>query len=201
MKIKKLSKSLLSILSKLFLLPLFIIYKFQNIFFKNERFYSDCAQLVSGIPGTIGDYIRREYYIFTLRKCSNDCHIGYRTIFSHPDAEIGRGVYIGINCMIGTVTIEDDVLIGSNVDILDGAEQHSCERLDIPIRFQDRRIVRKVIGRDCWIGNSAVVMANIGSGCVVGAGSVLVHDIEDYSIAVGNPARVIKKRSASVQPL
>jgi acetyltransferase-like isoleucine patch superfamily enzyme len=52
------------------------------------------------------------------------------------------------------------------------------------------------IGNDVWIGRNAVVMSgvNIADGCVLGACSVLAKDLPPYSIAVGNPARVVKKR-------
>lgn len=192
--VKIIFKPLLSLLAAIILLPIFLIYKLQSIFTKSERFFYDCAQLVSAIPGTFGNYVRKEYYKFTLKKCSDSCSIGFRTIISHPDAEIGEFVYIGINCMIGTVKIENDVLIGSNVDIIDGKRTHSFDSLDIPIRFQKGTIEKITIGKDSWIGNSTVIMANIGKGCVIGAGSVVVDDIESFSVAVGNPAKIIKKR-------
>jgi acetyltransferase-like isoleucine patch superfamily enzyme len=52
------------------------------------------------------------------------------------------------------------------------------------------------IGADCWFGMGACVLpgARIGDGCIVGAGSVVADDISPYTVAVGNPARVIKSR-------
>ncbi|WP_223253171.1 DapH/DapD/GlmU-related protein [Arthrobacter sp. AFG7.2] len=52
------------------------------------------------------------------------------------------------------------------------------------------------IGRDVWIGASSVILGGIaiGQGSVVGAGSVVTRDIPEYSIVVGNPARVIGRR-------
>jgi maltose O-acetyltransferase len=46
-----------------------------------------------------------------------------------------------------------------------------------------------------WVGGNVTILAGItiGNGCVVGAGSVVTRDVEDYSVVVGNPARVIKK--------
>ena len=53
------------------------------------------------------------------------------------------------------------------------------------------------IGNDCWIGSNVVITAkchSIGNGAVVGAGSIVTHDVEPYSVVAGNPARKIKKR-------
>ncbi len=52
------------------------------------------------------------------------------------------------------------------------------------------------IGSDVWIGQSAVVLSGltIGDGCVIGAGAVVTHDLPPYSIAVGNPCRIVRSR-------
>jgi maltose O-acetyltransferase len=60
--------------------------------------------------------------------------------------------------------------------------------------LQGGKLRRIAIGEDCWVGASAVVTASVDQGSVVGAGSVVIRDIEAYSVAVGNPARVIRKR-------
>ena len=53
------------------------------------------------------------------------------------------------------------------------------------------------IGEDCWIGGGAVICpgVTIGNRCVIGAGSVVTKDIPDDSVAVGNPARLIRKQA------
>ncbi len=53
------------------------------------------------------------------------------------------------------------------------------------------------IGHDVWIGSKVIITAacsKIGNGAVIGAGSVVTHDVEPYTIVAGNPARVIRKR-------
>jgi len=52
------------------------------------------------------------------------------------------------------------------------------------------------IGNDVWIGVDAIIMSgvNIGDGAVIGARTVVTNDVPPYSVAVGNPARVVKKR-------
>lgn len=54
------------------------------------------------------------------------------------------------------------------------------------------------IGDDCWIGGNVTIMpgVTIGKGCTIGAGSVVTKDIPDFSVAIGSPARVVKKVDA-----
>jgi acetyltransferase-like isoleucine patch superfamily enzyme len=53
-----------------------------------------------------------------------------------------------------------------------------------------------VIGSDVWVGGNAIILSGvtIGDGAVIGAGSVVVEDVPAYSVAVGNPARLVRKR-------
>jgi acetyltransferase-like isoleucine patch superfamily enzyme len=92
------------------------------------------------------------------------------------------------------VTLEDDVLLGSHVSVMNGGAQHGIERLDIPIREQPGKWPRVTIGRDSWIGERSVVMADVGKHCVISAGSLVMNPIPDYAIAMGVPARVIRYR-------
>jgi acetyltransferase-like isoleucine patch superfamily enzyme len=80
------------------------------------------------------------------------------------------------------------------VHLLSGQRQHGIADLDVPIRLQPGQVGRIRIGRDTWIGNGAIVLANVGSKCVVGAGSVVVSELPDLAIAAGNPARVLRVR-------
>jgi acetyltransferase-like isoleucine patch superfamily enzyme len=53
------------------------------------------------------------------------------------------------------------------------------------------------IGNDVWIGENTIILPNvmhIGDGAVIGAGSVVTRDVEEYSIVAGNPAKEIRKR-------
>jgi len=54
-----------------------------------------------------------------------------------------------------------------------------------------------IVGHDVWIGKNAIILPNckkIGNGAIIGAGAVVTHDVEPYSIVAGNPARLIRKR-------
>lgn len=149
------------------------------------------SQFVSLFPGISGQYVRRGFYWWVLPRCGEGCVVSFGTVFSHPTVEIGRKAYIGLYCCIGDVTIEDDVLIGSHVSITNGSRQHGIERLDIPVREQPGEWPRVTIGRDSWIGDRAVVMADVGEHCVVGAGAVVTKPVPDFAIVAGVPARVI----------
>ena len=85
-------------------------------------------------------------------------------------------------------------MMGSNVDVISGKKQHSFDRLDIPMREQGGEFEKIVIGEDSWLGNSSVVMANVGMKSIIAAGSVVIKDVEPYSIVGGNPAKVLKSR-------
>lgn len=152
------------------------------------------SQLLSLLPGKSGCYIRAAFYRHALTRCSTDLFVGFTTLFYQRNTAIGAGVYIGPQCNIGACRIGDDTLIASGVHIMSGTNQHRFEDLHTPIRDQGGEFTQISIGRDCWVGNGALVMADIGDHCVIGAGSVVTRPIPDYAIAVGNPARVVRSR-------
>jgi acetyltransferase-like isoleucine patch superfamily enzyme len=111
-------------------------------------------------------------------------------------------VTIGDRCLVGkgsaivghrSIVIGDDVFTGHHVYITDA--NHGYEDTSLPIgrQFAPPRPVR--IGAGSWIGHGAIVLpgANIGEHVVVGAGSVVTGDLPSFSVAVGNPARVVRR--------
>jgi acetyltransferase-like isoleucine patch superfamily enzyme len=93
----------------------------------------------------------------------------------------------------GTITIHDDALIGSGVHFY--TANHSFRNFDKKIIEQGHDEPADIILMDgCWIGANVILLpgVTIGRNTVVGAGSVVTKSLPDNSVAVGNPARVIR---------
>jgi virginiamycin A acetyltransferase len=150
------------------------------------------AQLLALTPGIPGGFCRAAFYKLTLQDCSIDSTVAFGSSFSRRRAIIGRYVSIGSYCVIGQAKIGARTQIGSHVEI-PGARQHSRDsrgRLSDSSTAPDTYVV---IGEDCWIGASAVIIANVGSQSTIGAGSVVVRDIPAGTVAVGVPAKPVKR--------
>ncbi len=93
-----------------------------------------------------------------------------------------RHVHIGKK-----VSIAEHVFISDNI--------HGYEDITLPIFDQPLVFKGKVcIGDNSWIGhNACIIGAQVGKHCVIGANSVVTKDIPDYCVAVGAPARVVKR--------
>jgi acetyltransferase-like isoleucine patch superfamily enzyme len=132
--------------------------------------------------------------------------------------EIGRDVWIGagtaIRCHEGSLRIGDRVVFGGNntvnayLDVEIGEDCIFADRIyvtdfdhkygSMDVRIQDQGIDTSPVrlGSDCWIGEKATILrgAQVGTGSVIGAQTVVKGDIPPYSVAVGAPARVVKQR-------
>ncbi len=156
------------------------------------------GQCLSLFPGNTGIFLRRAYYRMTILECGRDFSIGFLSWIAHRESKIGASVYVGAGCILGTVAIDDDVLIGSNVNILSGRHQHSTELSNVPTHLQGGNFSRTAIGQNVWIGNCSVIMADIGNAAIVGAGSVVVKPVLELEVVAGNPAKFIKSRHQAV---
>jgi acetyltransferase-like isoleucine patch superfamily enzyme len=141
-------------------------------------------------------YARRDYgrlilgrSVYIGRGTAIRCHegtlrIGDRTVFGQRDT---------VNCYLD-VEIGEAALIADDVYISDFDHRH--ERLDVLIQDQGIVKARVRVGRDVWLGVGAVVTRGvvIGAGTVVGANAVVTRDLPAQAVAVGAPARVIRRR-------
>jgi acetyltransferase-like isoleucine patch superfamily enzyme len=110
------------------------------------------------------------------------------------DIIIGDDSRIGLGCvLIGPVTIGRQVILAQNI-IVSGLN-HTYQDVKVPIRQQKVTTKPIIIEDEAWIGGNAVITAGvtIGKHSVIAAGAVVTKDIPPFSIAVGNPARVIKR--------
>lgn len=114
----------------------------------------------------------------------------------NPALDIGNNTYIGRFCHImsgESIVIKNDVLIADKVYITD--HTHTFGDVTKPYKKQGIKLIKKIcIGEGAWLGeNVSVIGACIGKQSIVGANSVVTKDIPDYCIAVGSPAKVIKR--------
>jgi acetyltransferase-like isoleucine patch superfamily enzyme len=109
---------------------------------------------------------------------------------------IGDDVIISESCFISAcnrVVIEENVGISPNVMIIDNSRKPGD--VSRPSKEQDLKMSYVYIGADSWIAYGACILPSvtIGRHCIIGALSVVNCDIPDYSVAVGSPAKVVKR--------
>jgi maltose O-acetyltransferase len=114
------------------------------------------------------------------------CDYGY-------NIHCGKRVFFNVNCVVldvMKVNIGSFVLFGPGVHIYTAAHP-----LDSGLRKKHEFAKPVNIGDNCWIGGGVIICpgVDIGEGCVIGAGAVVTKNVPAYSLAVGNPARVIKQ--------
>ena len=141
-------------------------------------------------------------------------NLGNRVWISHSvEVDVAGLICIGDDTTVqrratlnGNIKIGRSCIIAPNVFISSGTHPFR-EYSNLSIREQEERIIEIEgdlsrldkpisIGDDCWIGVNAVICpgVSIGNGVVIGAGSVVTHDVEDFLVVAGSPARVIGNR-------
>lgn len=177
--------------------PMIAAARLERSLSRGESWFGACTATLSLVPGKLGDYLRLAFYRFTLQKCSCDACFSFGVLIAHRTAEIGRHVTIGARSILGTVTLDDHVLIGSRVSITSGGRQHNVDDPTRNITEGEPVYDRVHVGSNTWIGEGAVVLADVGSRCVVAAGSVVFRPIPSGKMAMGNPARPIARNLGS----
>lgn len=162
--------------------------------------------LFSKDPSGIGQSISIGNYAGVGRNC--ELHV-----WDNNKITIKDYATINDNCkLLGDVTVEKYCLLSSNIFASSG-NHYAFVNPVILIKDQDKDVLSKAEGRqlhsnpirieeDCWIGYGVFIRQGItiGRGAVIGANSVVLHDVEPYSVQGGIPARELKKRFAFQPP-
>jgi virginiamycin A acetyltransferase len=160
---------------------------------RSERVFNTCAQTVALLPGLPGMILRRGFYRLALDSCARDCFIGFGVIFTHRAVVIEKDVYVGPYALIASSRLREGCLIGSRASILSGGGLHSLGPTGRWLPADMSKMVQTEIGAGAWIGEGAIIIANIGPGAMAAAGSVVAAPVPARIVVAGNPARMIRK--------
>lgn len=159
----------------------------------SERVFNTCAQTVALLPGLPGMILRRGFYRVALDSCARDCFIGFGVIFTHRKVVIEPHAYIGPYALIASSRLGEGCLIGSRVSILSGGALHEFGPDGRWKPTDVTRMVQVEIGAGAWIGEGAIIIANVGAGAMAAAGSVVPSAVPPRVVVGGNPARMIRR--------
>lgn len=130
-----------------------------------------------------------------LEHCGDNVNIEKDARFD-ARTSLGDNSGIGVNAFLSPfVTIGNDVMMGPDCVIL--TSNHGFESRETPMWKQSFSAPKSVvIEDDVWIGARVIILpgVHVGTGSIIGAGSVVTHDVEPYSIVGGNPAKLIRYR-------
>lgn len=184
----------------------FLLYLLNHPYSSRPRLWARIFVIPFFIKRGEGSIIRRKSRLDIMP--SKKFHIGKRVIIEdYVIINNGMGdIIIGDNSkilsrsmIVGPVTIGQKVVLGSNSRIT--GLVHNYQNINIPIDDQGVTAHRTIIQDDVWIGGNCCINQGItiGNHVIIGAGSVVTKDIPPYSVAVGNPARIIKKYNFETQ--
>ena len=129
------------------------------------------------------------------------CEIGENTRIG-AFVEVQKGVKVSKNCKISShtficegVTIEDNVFVGHNVTFINDLFPRATNAAGVLQTGDDWECVPTLVRKGASIGSGSAILCGvtIGENAIVGAGSVVTHDVQPGSIVAGNPARVLRR--------
>jgi acetyltransferase-like isoleucine patch superfamily enzyme len=133
----------------------------------------------------------------------NNVLVGRNTVLSCKDGdiEIGDNSNIAQSCFIQSaskVSVGEKVLFGAYCYLIGGGD-HKSDSIEIPIMDQGQTMKGINVSNNSWLGASVQVLdgTNIGRDSIVGSGSVVTRDVDDYTVVAGIPAKKIKDRRES----
>lgn len=163
------------------------------------KFRKKALVAIRNKKGNFGILLRYLLLRSLARYCGENVSIRENVYLFNPEnISIGDNVSIHPMCYIqpgkGSIKIGNDVSIAHGVTLI--AESHQYGADDIPIKYQPMEDGSIEINDNVWIGAKATILKDcwIGSGCVIGANAVVTKSIDDNMVAVGCPARPVKRR-------
>lgn len=188
------------------------------------------AMIVTYLPGEFGNYLRYRYYKKRLKHLGEGSRIDQGVIITEPwnvslgdyvfidkyviilggrGVQIGRRVHVAQNCLIqgvGLVKIGDYAGLSAYCKIYSASESYEGgKRMSGPMVPSEYRNVKEgavIMEKDSFLGAGTTVLpgVRIGEGAVIGASSLVLNDIAPWTVAVGIPAKPIKKRPKVTVP-
>ncbi|MEO8062841.1 MAG: hypothetical protein ABI821_08835 [Pseudomonadota bacterium] len=187
--VRRALKALVFGIAALLVSPLILVTWLESVITKGEGVFLTCAQLLANLPGPPGAKMRGAFYCATLERCSWETNIGFGSVFTHRGATLAPHVSMGAYCVIGHANLGAGVMMGSRVSIPSGKRQHFGEEGGI---VAAARYDTVSVGAGCWIGEAACLLADVGEGCIVSAGAIVVKAMPARSVIGGNPAQVLR---------
>ena len=141
---------------------------------------------------------KQRYMHEVFAECGENCYIElpFRANWGGAHVHFGNGVYANFNLTLvddAHIYVGDRVMFGPNVTV--ATANHP---IDPELRARGQQYNRDVvIGENAWIASGVMIVpgVRIGKNAVIGAGSVVTHDIPDSVVAAGNPCRVLREVS------
>jgi len=190
-------KKILNLFSLALVFPFFLLSFFESKFFpSSEIAYQFGAHCMAILPGLPGMYLRRAYYHLTAVECDLSTTIGFGTLLTHRNVVVKERTAIGNYSVLGAVKIGEGCEIGSRVSIPSGKQQHSLteDGTWTPFDLNAAQVIS--IADNVWIGEGAIVMADVGGGSLIAAGAVVLRSVPSGVVVGGNPAKIVKTLSA-----
>lgn len=163
-------------------------------------FYIIYYLLAKNLPNMLkGNYFRQLIARKLFAKCGKNIIIRKGAVFGSGD-----NIVLGNNSRIGAhsiIMVREQLIIGDNVemgpDVIILDYNHAFGSRDIPIINQGYSPAKQIVINDnVWIGARTIILpgVHIEKGAIIGAGSVVTKNIPEFSIAAGNPAKVLRYR-------
>jgi virginiamycin A acetyltransferase len=192
-------KTVLNYFAMLLVLPAAVTcWVLESVFDGSVAAFTFWSHVMAQLPGAPGMFLRRAFYRLMLESCAENVTIEFGAILNRR-AELESGAYLGAYALIGWVHIGRNSLIGSRASIPSGGHQHRFLPSGTWSPTDLSALRRVTIGANTWVGESAVVMADVGECCMVAAGSVVASAVPDGIMVAGNPARFVRKVAAQIE--